>query len=91
MDMNAEQLKQIILCGETSSIQFKEHFSSQKQIAAEIIAFANGKGGSILFGVVDKTGTINGLSYDEIQKTARELGNAANEQVRPTFTFRLMW
>ena len=48
-----------------------------------MIAFANGRGGTILFGVKDKTGEILGLSYDEIQSTSRELGNTANEQVRP--------
>ena len=42
------------------------------------------KGGVILFGVEDKCGKLVGLSYDEIQVISRELGNAANEQVRPT-------
>lgn len=32
----------------------------------------------------DKCGKLVGLSYDEIQVISRELGNAANEQVRPT-------
>lgn len=32
----------------------------------------------------DKSGKLVGLSYDEIQVISRELGNAANEQVRPT-------
>ena len=45
---------------------------------------ANTKGGVILFGVEDKCGKLVGLSYDEIQVISRELGNAANEQVRPT-------
>lgn len=49
-----------------------------------MIAFANSKGGVILFGVEDKSGKLVGLSYDEIQVISRELGNAANEQVRPT-------
>ena len=49
-----------------------------------MIAFANTKGGVILFGVEDKCGKLVGLSYDEIQVISRELGNAANEQVRPT-------
>lgn len=44
----------------------------------------NTKGGVILFGVEDKTGIIKGLSYEQIQQTSRELGNAANEQVKPT-------
>ena len=65
-------------------MQFKEMFTSQKEVAKEMIAFANTKGGVILFGVEDKTGVIKGLSYDEIQQTSRELGNAAQEQVKPT-------
>jgi predicted HTH transcriptional regulator len=64
-------------------VQFKQQFTTQKEIAADMIAFANGRGGTILFGVKDKTGEILGLNYDEIQSTSRELGNTANEQVRP--------
>ncbi len=33
----------------------------------------------MLFGVEDKTGDIKGLSYEEIQETSRELGNAGND------------
>lgn len=46
-------------------------------------AFANCEGGVIIFGVEDKTGSVSGLSYSEIQETSRELANAANEQVKP--------
>lgn len=82
--MTAETLKELCLCGETTKVQFKEEPVSQKEVAKEMIAFANTKGGVILFGVEDKTGIIKGLSYDQIQQTSRELGNAANEQVKPT-------
>ena len=82
--MTEEELKDLCLCGETTKVQFKETFTSQKEIAKEMIAFANTKGGVILFGVEDKSGKLVGLSYDEIQTISRELGNAANEQVRPT-------
>lgn len=81
--MTSKELRKIIKCGETSLVQFKQQFTTQKEIAADMIAFANGRGGTILFGVKDKTGEILGLSYDEIQSTSRELGNTANEQVRP--------
>ncbi len=77
-------LKDLCLCGETTKVQFKETFTSQKEIAKEMVAFANSKGGVILFGVEDKTGKPVGLSYDQIQTISRELGNTANEQVRPT-------
>lgn len=82
--MIEDTFKDLCLCGETTKVQFKEAFTSQKEIAKEMIAFANSKGGVILFGVEDKSGKLVGLSYDEIQVISRELGNAANEQVRPT-------
>ena len=82
--MTEEIFKDLCLCGETTKVQFKQAFTSQKEIAKEMIAFANSKGGAILFGVEDKTGKLVGLSYEQIQQTSRELGNAANEQVRPT-------
>ena len=61
--MTSEELYKMIRCGETSQVQFKQKFTSQKKIAEEIVAFANGEGGFILFGVGDKTGEIIGLSY----------------------------
>lgn len=82
--MDSRELTDICKCGETSKVQFKELFTSQKQVAEEMIAFANSKGGIIVFGVKDKTGTIVGMDYDMIQTTSREVANAANEQVRPT-------
>ena len=82
--MTEDTFKDLCLCGETTKVQFKEKFTSQKEIAKEMIAFANTKGGVILFGVEDKSGKLVGLSYDELQLISRELGNAANEQVRPT-------
>lgn len=82
--MTAEELKDIALCGETTTIQFKQEFTGQKEIAKEMIAFANTRGGKIIFGIKDKTGELLGLSYDDIQSISRELGNTANEQVRPT-------
>ncbi len=82
--MTEEDLKDLCLCGETTRVQFKREFTTQKEIAKEMVAFANSKGGQILFGVEDKTGGLCGLSYDQIQSVSRDLGNAANEQVRPT-------
>ena len=82
--MTEEELKDMCLCGETTKVQFEESPIAQKDAAREMIAFANSKGGVILFGVEDKTGVIKGLPYEEIQQMSRELGNAANEQVKPT-------
>ena len=54
--MTAEELKDICLCGETTKVQLKEAPIPQKELAREMIAFANSKGGVMLFGVADKTG-----------------------------------
>lgn len=82
--MTENEFKEICLCGETTRVQFKREFTSKKEIAKEMIAFANSHGGMILFGVEDKIGKLVGLSYEQIQLASRELGNAAQEQVRPT-------
>lgn len=86
--MTPEELYKTIRCGETSRVQFKLRFTTQKQIAEEMVAFANSEGGTILFGIEDKTGKITGLSYDDIQTISRDLGNTANEHVRPTIYIR---
>lgn len=82
--MTEREFKEICLCGETTRVQFKREFTTQKEIAKEMIAFANSRGGMILFGVEDKTGELVGLSYEQLQQMSRELGNTAQEQVRPT-------
>lgn len=82
--MTEKEFKEICLCGETTRVQFKREFTTQKEMAKEMIAFANSRGGIILFGVEDKTGELVGLSYVQLQQTSRELGNTAQEQVRPT-------
>ncbi len=47
------ELYKLIEGGESSSVEFKRKFSSPLKIAKEMVAFANSKGGYILFGVDD--------------------------------------
>lgn len=82
--MIAKELKEKIAGGETSALQFKLTWTNNDSIAAEMAAFANGKGGTIVFGVEDKKGTIEGLSYDDIQDLSRRVANIANENILPT-------
>ncbi len=49
--------------GENITIEFKQRFSSHEKIAKEMIAFANTRGGYILFGVEDD-GSIYGLESE---------------------------
>ena len=51
--MYLSDLNVLIEGGENSHVEFKRKFSEPEKIAKEMIAFANSKGGSILFGVDD--------------------------------------
>lgn len=82
--MNAKEIKELCALGENSKVQFKLKIDNPSKIAAEIVAFANYRGGTILIGVEDKTGEIVGLTYDEVQQISRDVGNVANNCVRPT-------
>ena len=81
--MTEQELIDLCSLGESTTVQYKLEFTTQKQIAEELVAFANTRGGIIVFGAEDKTGRMVGLTYEQVQYTSRELGNTANEQVRP--------
>lgn len=81
--MTQSELTEIVACGETSRVQFKETLDNNDSIAAEMIALANTKGGMILFGIQDKTGAIKGLSYQEIQEIGSKVASIATELVKP--------
>ncbi|NNL21934.1 MAG: ATP-binding protein [Ignavibacteriaceae bacterium] len=51
--MNRRELLDLIEEGENIQCEFKRHFTTPEKIAREMIAFANTKGGVILFGVDD--------------------------------------
>jgi len=81
--MTAEELLETTRLGETSKVQFKLKFDNQEKIAAEMIAFANSRGGILLFGVEDKTGRIEGLDYKAIQSTSSRVSTIAVELCKP--------
>jgi len=58
------ELYNLIEDGENSTVEFKRKFSSPEKIAKEMIAFANSKGGKILFGVDDDR-TIVGVESEK--------------------------
>ena len=81
--MTEQELIELCKKGESTSLQYKLEFTTQKQVAEELVAFANTHGGIIIFGAEDKTGKMIGLTYEQVQYISRELGNTANEHVRP--------
>ncbi|MCP5061929.1 MAG: ATP-binding protein [Ignavibacteriae bacterium] len=62
--MNRKQLIKLIETGENVTVEFKQRFSELAKIAKEIIAFANTKGGTILFGITDN-GKIKGVESEK--------------------------
>ncbi|MGH2574870.1 MAG: AlbA family DNA-binding domain-containing protein, partial [Ignavibacteria bacterium] len=56
--MHLFELHELIENGENGRVEFKRKFTSPEKIAKEMIAFANTKGGKILFGVDDNRSVI---------------------------------
>jgi len=81
--MNEQELINIINSGESSKVQLKERLPSLDNLAHELIAFSNSHGGTIIFGVNDKTGELNGLSFSEIQQINQQIVNVATQKVYP--------
>jgi predicted HTH transcriptional regulator len=79
--MNADEIIKLINLGETSMVQFKERMPHVDSLTAELIAFSNSKGGVIIFGVNNKTGELNGLSFDEVRNLNQQLVNASSTKV----------
>jgi len=84
--MKALEILDLISKGESSTVQFKERLPHQDSLAQEMVAFSNTEGGILIIGVNDKTGSLNGLSFDEIQTINRQLVNVASQSVFPSIT-----
>lgn len=84
--MNRRQVKEFIEEGENLQIEFKRKFTTHEKIAREMIAFANTRGGYILFGIDDDK-TIVGV---ESEKSEAELIlKTANEYCQPSLNIKL--
>ncbi|MCU0332043.1 MAG: ATP-binding protein [Ignavibacteriaceae bacterium] len=73
--MNRRHLLELIEEGENLQCEFKRHFTTPEKIAREMIAFANTKGGYIIFGVDDDrevVGVDSEKSESEMIKDAAE-------------------
>ncbi len=80
--MDALELLDLIQMGESSKVQFKLRINNANSVGAEMVAFSNTKGGLLIVGVEDKTGEINGLSFEELQSTNELLANSASNNVK---------
>lgn len=81
--MTADEIKNIVRCGETSTKQFKETFKFAEDVANEFVAFSNSEGGSIFIGIDDKNGRIKGLDFDQLRNIGQLISAAAESRVHP--------
>ena len=80
--MNETELLAILARGEDSRHQFKENISNVDSLAAELVAFANSGGGTLIVGAND-AGEVVGLTAADIGRLNQLLSNAASQSVRP--------
>lgn len=84
--MKRNELKELIEEGENLHCEFKRKFSSHEKIAREMIAFANTKGGYLLFGVDDNKDVVG----VESEKSESELiKDAATNFCEPPLDFNI--
>ena len=84
--MNRKQLVDLIGEGENIQCEFKRHFTTPEKIAKEMIAFANTKGGYILFGIDDDR-TIIGVESEKSE--AEMIEDAAENYCEPPVKYKL--
>ena len=84
--MNRKELIELIEEGENIQCEFKRHFTTPEKIAREMIAFANTKGGFILFGINDDK-KIVGVESEKSE--AEMIKDAANNYCEPPVEFSI--
>lgn len=77
-------LKNKLFSGESINIEYKvEMPKKSEKYMKTVVAFANGRGGHIVFGVDDKTLNIVGMNPDTIFQTMDSITNAISDSCEP--------
>lgn len=79
--MNRSQLRQLLLNGENSGLEFKRDDIQPGKLAGEIVALLNLEGGHILLGVEDDA-TVSGLTRDP-KKAEEWVTQIARDHIQP--------
>ncbi len=76
--------KEEINNGENEFVEFKSDFPSKdSKLMKTVVAFANGKGGKIVFGVNDETHEIKGIENEKIFKFMDSLADMISDKISP--------
>ena len=59
-----------IFAGESKNVEFKENLPEKSiKYMKSVVAFANGTGGKIIFGIADKTSEVVGFDKEDVDET----------------------
>ena len=73
-----------ILAGECKNVGFKENLPEKSiKYMKSVVAFANGTGGKIIFGIADKTREVIGFDKEEVFKKMDAIANAVSDSCEP--------
>jgi predicted HTH transcriptional regulator len=84
--MNRRELLELIEEGENIQCEFKRHFTTPQKIAKEMIAFANTKGGYLIFGVDDDREVVG---VDSEKSESEMIKDAAENYCEPPLTYSI--
>ena len=74
-----------ILAGESKNVEFKvQRPDKSMKYMKTVVAFANGKGGRIIFGIDDKTREVVGIPDDKVFREIDAITNAISDSCEPT-------
>jgi len=75
---------QELIAGESKSVEFKESLPEKSiKYMKTVVAFANGNGGKLIFGIQDNTCEVVGIPDDDIFKTMDAITNAISDSCEP--------
>lgn len=81
--MDGLELRRLISAGETLHVDFKERFSTHRELAKDLVCFANTDGGTVLFGVADDRSIVG---VEDVDRLAVQIDEVAYEHCEPPVT-----
>ena len=73
-----------ILAGESKNVEFKENLPEKSiKYMKSVVAFANGTGGKIIFGIADKTREVVGFAREDVFEKMDAIANAVSDSCEP--------
>ena len=83
-DMRRMMTIEEILAGESKNVEFKESLPEKNiKYMKSVVAFANGTGGKIIFGIADKTREVVGFDKEDVFKEMDAIANAVSDSCEP--------